>query len=349
MMLSALLLCALAQDVDLSFGPKPGTYAVRRVNIEHELSLRELSSVRSGAVQSSTDPVDLRATQTLQCTDQYKQVGDGRPLVLERRFDTLDWKGNLLLAGKQDALSARSPMATLSIVYTYVPEEQDYGRYFSAREGVEEMLYGLREDLDLRCLLPVGPQAPGAQWTVEPSRMVDVFAPAGRWALAFQMKPAQRNIVRSIQSGIGCNLIEVFGGECKGKVEARLASADEAQARVELTVELSCLVDRRGLVQMQMNGPELASGFRCQSAPLNWSFQGKGFLLFDRQARRASELKLEGRQSVRLETELLVGNDPVSTTQRLAMEGALKLHWLIGDPRDPRLKAPAGAAPQGQK
>jgi hypothetical protein len=348
-MLSALLLCIVPQGVELSFNPKAGTYAVRRIDIEHELSLRELSSVRSGVVQSSTDPVDLHSTQTLQCTDRYKQIGDGRPLVLERRFDTLEWKGSLLLAGKQDALSARSPLATLSTIYTYVPDEQAYGRYYSEREGVEELLHGINEDLDLRGLLPVGPQALDAQWTVEPARMVDVFAPAGRWALAFQVKPAQRNLVRSIQSGIGCNLIEVFGGECKGKVEARLASADEAQARVELTVELSCLVDRRGLVQMQMNGPELASGFRCQSAPLNWSFQGKGFLLFDRQARRASELKLEGRQSVRLETELLVGNDPVSTTQRLAMEGALKLHWLIGDPRDPRLKAPTGPAPQGQK
>ena len=33
-MLSALLLCALTQGVELSFGPKAGTYAVRRVNIE---------------------------------------------------------------------------------------------------------------------------------------------------------------------------------------------------------------------------------------------------------------------------------------------------------------------------
>lgn len=349
-MLSVMLACVLTQGIDLTFAPAEGSYAVRRVTLEHDLRLRELSSLRAGVVQSSTEPVDVRATQTLQCLDQYKRVADGRPLCIERRFDTLDWKGDLLIAGSKEALSARSPLGGLSVVYTFVPSENAYGRYYSAREGIEELLHPITEDLDLRTLLPDGPREIGASWSVPVGSMVDVFAPAGRWALAFQHKPAQRNIVRSIQSGIGCNLVEVFGGESRGNVEIKLVSADDQQARMDLVVEINNRVDRRGLVQMQMNGPELASGYRCQSAPLVWSFQGKGSLVYDRAARRCSELTLEGRQAVRLESELLVGGDPTSTTQRLALEGTLKVHWLIGDTKDPRLKAAAPAKPaQGQK
>jgi hypothetical protein len=351
MMLGAVLLCALPQSVDLAFAPKPGSYVVRKLSTEHALSLRELSTVRAGVVQSSTEPVDVKSTQSLHCTDQYQRVGSGRPLLLERRFDSLEWKGAIRVGAMEESVTARSPLSGLSVMYTYVPEEQGYGRYFSAREGIEETLHGLSEDLDLRALLPDHPQTLGASWSVPPASMVDVFAPAGRWGLSFQSKPQQRNLVRSIQSGIGCNLVEVFGEECKGSVGLKLVSADEREARIEIKVELANRVDRRALVQMQMNGAELSSGYRCPSAPLNWSFQGAGTLVYDREARRVSELTLEGRQTVRLETELLIGNDPVSTTQRLALEGTLKLRWLIGDPRDPRLKAaPAEPKPtQGQK
>lgn len=341
------MVACLTQAVDLSFAPKNDSYVVRKVRVEHGLALRELSTIRAGNVQSSTESVEIRAVQELLCTDRYLEVAQGRVARLQRRFDIAQWQGDLVLPTGADRLTAKSPMSGLSVLFTFVPAEQDYGRYYDAREGVEEHLHGISQDLDLLCLLPRQPASIGSRWEVDLPALVDVFAPGGRWALAFQLKPAQRNLVRSIQNGIGCNLVEVFGGESKGRTQAHLVGVEGELAKIELDFELSNRVDRRALVQMQMNGQELASGYRCQSAPLTWVFTGKGTLLWDLARHRAHELKIQGRERVGFDTELKIGNDPTSTTQRLSMEGSLVLEWILGEPRDPRLKAAMPA--QGQK
>lgn len=102
-----------------------------------------------------TIEVDHRVLRTL---DEYRKVGAGRPLLLRRTFE-----------------EAPSPFAGTSVVFTWVPEERGYGKYYDAREASESALRDLTEDLDLRALLPASPVAVGDTWTVSATGLKDVL------------------------------------------------------------------------------------------------------------------------------------------------------------------------------
>ncbi len=140
--LAALLLCALA---GCAGGEK----------VELRFAPTEGSRVRR------TIEVGDFALRTL---DEYRKIGAGRPLLLRRQFEEIRPVG---------------PLAGTSVVYTWIPEEGAYGKYYDAREASESALRGLAEDLDLRALLPAGPVAVGDAWSVPGASLRDVFAPAG--------------------------------------------------------------------------------------------------------------------------------------------------------------------------
>jgi hypothetical protein len=134
--LAALLLCALAgcaggEKFELHFAPPEGSRVRRTIEVDHVV---------------------------LRTLDEYRRVGDGRPLLLRRTFE-----------------EAPSPFAGTSVVFTWVPEEGAYGKYYDAREASESALRDLTEDLDLRALLPASAVAVGDTWTASAAGLRDVL------------------------------------------------------------------------------------------------------------------------------------------------------------------------------
>jgi len=183
--IAALFLCALfgGDKVELRFAPAEGSRVRRTITIDQALAAQ-------GAAPVSTQHV-------LRTLDQYRKVGDGRPLLLQRRFEKIDW----------------SPLDGTSVVYTWIPEESAYGKYYDALESSELALRDLPEDLDLRALLPTGGVAPGEAWSVPVPKLKDVLAPLG--------DPVP---------GLAGN-----SGECK----LTLASVSEQRGRSLATIELA--------------------------------------------------------------------------------------------------------------
>ena len=121
LLLLALAGCARGEKVELCFAPAEGSRVRRTIEAEHVV---------------------------LRTLDEYRKVGDGRPLLLRRTFE-----------------EAPAPFAGTSVVFTWIPEEGAYGKYYDAREASESALRDLTEDLDLRALLPSSAVAPGDTWT----------------------------------------------------------------------------------------------------------------------------------------------------------------------------------------
>ncbi len=101
-------------------------------------------------------------TLVLRTLDEYRKVGAGRPLVLRRTFE-----------------ETAGPLARTSVVYTWVPEENAYGKYYDAFESSESALRDLAEDLDLRALLPAHAVALGESWSVPALDLRDPLRSAG--------------------------------------------------------------------------------------------------------------------------------------------------------------------------
>lgn len=335
----------LAQEpLELRFAPAEGSVLRRTVTLDHTLVLQELRTVSKGQSQTIQESISLEAHQTLRTLDTFRKIGEGRPLLLQRRFDELSWKGEFVVGGAPEAIKAVSPLGGTSVLYTWVPEDRAYGKYYDARESTEETLLNLAEDLDLRALLPDHALHAGESWSVPAANLVDVLAPCGRLDWRFDAQRTRRNLLRTLRCGLAGNYVEYFGGESKGECKATLAGVESGTdgrlARIDLELKLENQVDQRGLLQAQMTGPEIASGYRCLHAPVTWRFEGKGKLVWDLDARHAASLELEGSQSVALEVELSIADQPPQT-QHMSFAGGLRLRWTLADPA----KAAASAAP----
>lgn len=352
MLLPALLACGLlgGEKTELRFAPAEGTKVRRTITLDHALVVQEMKLITSAGSQSSQDQVAFRAHQVLRTLDEFRKVGEGRPLLLQRRFDEVGWNGSFDFGSSKEDIKAVSPLNGTSVVFTWVPEEKSYGKYYDARESSEEVLLRLDEDLDLRVLLPGHPVETGESWSVPAEGLLSVLAPGGRRDLRFDGKRTRANLMRTLRCGLAGNFEEFFGGESKGECKLHLDSLSEVQGRklatVGLELEIECKVDQRDLQQFLRTPAELASGYQCKSAPASWKLKGKGTLVWDLGWKRGVSLQLQGDQSMSLEVELAIGKDP-PTTQRMTLSGGLSFLWQLDEPAAGPPVPPE--KPQGQK
>jgi hypothetical protein len=123
-----------------------------------------------------TGQIRLHSRHVLRVVDHFLEIEGGKPTKLRRTF--LESRRDSQMGFQQmDGLAPIAPMKQsgplgngVAVVFEWSPEESRYGRYFDAREGEEEDLIGLEEDLDLRALLPAEPVAVGASWNASRSR-----------------------------------------------------------------------------------------------------------------------------------------------------------------------------------
>jgi hypothetical protein len=349
------LLCLSAlpatDKVELRFAPAEGSKVRRTITLDHALVVQEIVALTASGSQASQNEIAFKAHQVLRTLDEYRKIGAGRPQLLQRRFDEVGWTGSFEFPGGKEDIKAQSPLAGTSVVYTWVPEEQAYGKYYDAKESPEEALLRLDEDLDLRALLPAGAVAPGESWSVPAAALQAVFAPAGRLDLRFDAKKTRQNLLRTLRCGLAGNYGEFFGGESKGEARLKLVSSTDAQAHplasVELELEFENQVDQRELQQSQLTSNELLAGYKCNKAPVTWKFKGTGTLVWDLEKKRAASLKLQGQQTLVIETELAIGKQP-PVGQRMTLSGGLAFDWRIDDPAATPAGPPAPPR-QGQK
>ena len=249
--LAALLLCALAggDKVELRFAPVEGSQVRRTIAIDQTLAAK------------GSEPLTTR--KFLRTLDQYRKLGDGRPLVLQRRFEQIGGSS-----------AGVSPLQGTSVVYTWVPEEAAYGKYYDALESSEAALRDLAEDLDLRALLPRGAVATGESWSVPAAQLRDVLAPLGFLGVTDYL------------------------GELQGECKLALAAVGERQGRSIATVELALKIQNatwtfegRGTLDWDLGARRAASfalsgdqtqHFEPQAAPLagtlayTWKFEDPG-------------------------------------------------------------------------
>lgn len=319
---------------DLVYAPQAGARVSKSFTVEHALALQSLKLDDAGVGQVSQQQMDLVSAQVLRVEDEIRSVAGGRPLSLRRSFAEGSLHVDLSLAdprgeSRPDAWDAQSPLAGASVLFTWVPEEKAYGRHYDAKEGLEEYLERMEEDLDLRVLLPRDPSAkPGDTWTIEPSSLATVFSPGGKVPLGFT-QGGGGFFARTLASGVGGELCEVFGGEASGRAEARYVSRREeggkTLALVALDLEIATVRDQTAFIRGTLTPEERLDGKSVERATLRWKFKGTGELLWNVSAGRFESLVLAGREEVLSEHEMKRSGQASAGKQSVGMAGSLKI------------------------
>lgn len=285
----------------LRFEPKGESGLTKTVTTVQYLSLESYAFRIDEREQETTRDFEVTTTQSLQVTDEYGPVTDGRPATLRRVYDRLSYDGVAELAVPGQVADTRpihggSPLQGKSVVFTWVDEEQSYGKYFDLEETDEQFLAELEEDMDFRAFLPSGPVKEDDSWTVDAALMRDVLGHGGDLGILinFQTDPT---IERLLSSGVGGAFSQLLAGKIEGEVKAVYGGLREEEGAqlgiIRFEFRLNTDVDQTEKARRAMSSRELPPGskmtyFGTQCALEN----GKGELLWDMAAGRAHSFSL---------------------------------------------------------
>lgn len=296
---------ALHSAGELSWHPAKDT-TLRRELITRQILATESMTFREGSQEMVSQRIfDLVTTTTVRTSDQLREVEAGRPRVLRRFYDEARLEARAEVSGGRQQtrgvdFSGKSAFQGQSVVFTWVPGDGEYGRYYDGLEGFEERLAGLDEDLGARSLLPAEGVTEGASWELPPAALRGLFGAGGD--LAYEFEAVKDPLIsRSMTMGVGANLSRVFGGEETGTVKARWVRTEELEghslAVLELELDVQLSKELRDLANELRAVNERASGQEATSSLLTITLKGGGTVrwdlgegcLFDTQELRADQ------------------------------------------------------------
>jgi len=293
------LLAAFGPRADkLAFAPEAGATLTKTFELESELALESMNlevdgqqidpSMMGGDITGS-----VKITRSLTLLDEYVAIADGRPTKLRRNYEALEglvsMEGSAGGESGSEQTEMESDLVGATVMWTWNPATSAYDRSFegSAKPDAER-LENLREDTDLRALLPAGEVEVGASWEVDAKVLGDLL-----WAGGSVESPS-----KEAASEEGPDLEELFGDVSPeellakifaGKVKATYAGSSEVEGRklgrVTLEAKVESDTDFAELIGRAIEAMAAESGEDIQvdmnTAAVAVRYDGEGELLWD--------------------------------------------------------------------
>ncbi len=322
-------------EVSLNLVPQKGVLTRRVYVAQHDLSLEGFRQKLDEG-----EPVDLPGGARF--TSEQRFVFDDLagpaeglvPLTLQRRFIALESRGSLAPPDSENVVraTAKSPLVGASVQMTWVPEEQDYGRYYDAREEAEDLLLSMSADPWLTWIAPREVESNGA-WKIPAADLQGLIAPGGSLGFSPGTERIGRRLSRTLVNGVGGGLEMAFGGRSTGELTVRpLGQQTDAEGAVHLAFALSLHAQWISDVTERLNQTllprEREQGSKFERASLSLGLSGRGKLLADPKTGRPLSLELNCTETVSMNlTEIL--ETGARFNQEMAMRGRLTLSQRV--------------------
>jgi len=307
-----------------SYQPKQGTTLSKRVSIENELELDDMSLEVNGQDMSEMAgqvEIGLKVTMQLSVTDNYEALAGGRPTKLKRSFDEITSNthvsGSNPMAGSEEKdIPLKSELEGATVVFSWDEDESSYRVTFDGQEGDEDLLDQLEENLDLRGFLPDGEVAEGDSWDIPAEAVKAALAPGGD----IKLRPEGDS---DPMSGMNQFSQNDMIGELDGEFTAVYAGTREEEdgtrvAVIRLKIEANSardMTEHLDEIQEQMKG-NLPPGLEVDISALDseYGLEAEGELLWSLEAGLVHELSLSGevRMIVDMSMSMTMGDNEQS-------------------------------------
>lgn len=308
-------LWAFARPADkVTFHPEEGLSLTKTFTELTELTMESMSVSMNGEELDPSmlgDPeMNISNTTTRVVTDVYLGMGEGRPTKLKRTYDTLGSESNstmeMAMMGSQDMdMSGSSELEGLTVVFTWDDDAGDYVVAFEDEaEGDSELLEGLKEDMDLRGLLPSGEVSAEDTWEIPPRAMLPLLAPGGN----LKIKPED---LEEMGMGMGPNPsgdLSTMLGDLEGTASGEYAGTREVDGVtvgvIKFTFDVSSakdMTDEINEMMSEVDMPEMEVDVEIDSMDVEFEFQGEGVLYWVLSAGHLHSFEISGDMSMTMD------------------------------------------------
>jgi hypothetical protein len=338
---------------ELSWHPAAGTKLQREIVTSHFLTAAKQKITEGGEETISQRRLELKSVQRLKVTDVLLAVEGGRPTKLHRLYEDSSFEANIessagMKRTRDEKLKGAGSVVGSGVVFTWVPEDAEYGRYYDRNTGIEEVLPGLIEDLDMRELVPGREVKLSDTWELEPGVLKGVFHCGGD--VVFDLAGGTGSeMLRMMRLGVGLDLDQVFGGSEEGRVTATLVAITEEEdglrlAEVRLDFDVLLERDLKERAQAGTSLTEARMGLYVDSTVVTMKLEGSGVIRWNLDAGRLHDtVGLKASQTVGCKlVRARPGSDgPQFSSQELVMTGMLIQEVHVTDVIEPEPGAQA--------
>lgn len=316
--LAVLALVAVPSSDKLVFGVKEGTKLSRSFEQSLEMHKRSMTmkigdnEIPPEALESAV--FDSSFTETVEVEDDFKKTDDERPLQLARKYVTLKHVGEdkVQMAGMPEAQETKKDKETdlegKSVLFRWDAEKDAYAKEWIGDGADGALLEKLKEDMDLRGLLPSKAVSEGDTWTIDLKEFSDVLGPGGKFGFK-KDDPKDDDDDDGFEENVKGELTCTYKGisEIGGKKLARIAAVGEATTFDDEDKE---------------DGPKLH---------IDFSMQLEGEFLWDPAAKHLASYELGGDVTAKLTLtqDIEMGDRSAELEMTVDLEGKMKIEGKI--------------------
>lgn len=341
-MLAALAVPALLAfslpETELVFAPAEGLSLARSYTSKAQFALDDMQMTMNGQPMPMEIEMamDMDTTSQFEVTDTYVAMAGNRPGKLKRVFESIGSNGSFNLemeqmpgGGQSMDISASSELEGKTVLFSLGEDEEGYDVAWHESEGDDELLEGLKEDMDMRALLPEGPVAEGDSWEIEPSALASVLAPGGNLALVpeldedFQGMPGMGNMNQGLDQMLGDSLEGTATATFQGTREVDGVTVGV----IALVIDIEGTNDMTEVVLEQMaEMPEEVGEISIEYMDVEVDIEAEGTLFWNLAGNHAHSMDLNGTMSMVMDSAMSMspGGQEMQIEQMFEMSGTLE-------------------------
>ena len=299
----------------IKFGPADGTSLTKTFETKAQLTLDNYSM--TGAGMQPKIEMTVTTGQKIVVTDDYVKIKDGKPQKLKRSFEDLTSDSSMSTKTEMMGQSQAHDMSTQSetelegkkVLFTWDSDKGEFKKAFDPAQSKDEVLAGLTEDMDLRCVLPESEVKEGDEWDVPLKELRNVLMPGGD--MAFKPKNSEDQAKMGLDSS---SMTQAISDKLEGTAKAKLSALKEVDgvkvAVIHLDLKIHSKADMTDAAQkMLKNGgvPKQVESLEIDHVDIDFHFEGEGDVVWDLGGGHFRSLELTGQQAIKTETGMTIG------------------------------------------
>lgn len=318
----------------ISFTPKEGTTVTKTFMTTTAMDIDDMTMLMNGEPAPMPEmEMTMEMAQTVTVTDEYVGMADGKPSKLARTFDAIssDLEMEVNAAGQSQTPngSGSSPLEGSTIVFSWNGETEEYDIAFAEGEdGDADLLEGLKENMDLRGLLPKDELSEGESYDIDLKAFVDVLAPGGNLHLDMEVdgQMAGGGIDPEMMTDFSKFFEDLLEGQASGKYTGTRDVGGVKCAVIEIEVQIDAAADMAELAKDSM-GEGMPEGMEIdiEHMDVEMSYEGSGELLWNMSKGVIHSFNLEADMDMMMDMgmAMAMGGQDMEMTMEMAMSGSV--------------------------